>query len=76
MSIKDDKQFEKDFWKPFSVVSRKELKPDTKKISFTDWVLEQQEMLEEQILDQDVDELSIREEQAITDELLNRWGNR
>jgi len=47
-----------------------------KKMSFTDWVLEQQEMLEEQILDQDVDELSIREEQAITDELLNKWSNK
>ena len=47
-----------------------------KKMSFTDWVLEQQEMLEEQILDQDVDELSIHEEQAITDELLNKWSNK
>ena len=46
------------------------------KMSFTDWVLEQQEMLEEQILDQDVDELSIHEEQAITDELLNKWSNK
>ena len=47
-----------------------------KKMSFTDWVLEQQEMLEEQILDQDVDELSIHEEQAITDELLNKWSKK
>jgi len=46
------------------------------KMSFTDWVLEQQEMLQEQILDPDVDELSIREEQAITDELLNKWGSK
>jgi hypothetical protein len=46
------------------------------KMSFTDWVLEQQEMLQEQILDSDVDELSIREEQAITDELLNKWGSK
>ena len=45
-----------------------------KKMSFTDWVLEQQENEAEQILDPDVDELSIREEQAITDELLNKWG--
>ena len=45
-------------------------------MSFTDWVLEQQEMLQEQILDSDVDELSIREEQAITDELLNKWGSK
>jgi len=52
------------------------IKKYKKKMSFTDWVLEQQEMLEEQILDQDVDELSIHEEQAITDELLNKWSNK
>ena len=52
------------------------IKKYNKKMSFTDWVLEQQEMLEEQILDQDVDELSIHEEQAITDELLNKWSNK
>jgi hypothetical protein len=53
------------------------IKPDTKKtISFTDWVLEQQEMLDEQILDSDIDELSIQEEQAITNELLNKWGTK
>ena len=46
------------------------------KMSFTDWVLEQQEIFQEQILDPDVDELSIREEQAITDELLNKWGSK
>ncbi len=45
-------------------------------ISFTDWVLEQQENEAEQILDLDVDELSIHEEQAITDELLNKWSNK
>lgn len=57
MSIKDDKQFEKDFWKPFSVVSRKELKPDTKKTrqSFTDWVLEGQEDYENELLDSGFD---------------------
>ncbi len=32
------------------------------KMSFTDWVLEQQEMLQEQILDSDVDELTVHEE--------------
>ena len=47
-----------------------------KKMSFTDWVLEQQEMLQEQILDSDVDELTVHEEQAITDELLNKWGSK
>jgi hypothetical protein len=47
-----------------------------KKMSFTDWVLEQQENEAEQILDRDVDELSIREEQAITDELLNKWSKK
>ena len=53
------------------------IKSDTKKtISFTYWVLEQQEMLDEQILDSDVDELSIQEEQAITNELLNKWGTK
>ena len=46
------------------------------KMSFTDWVLEQQEMLQEQILDSDVDELTVHEEQAITDELLNKWGSK
>lgn len=46
------------------------------KMSFTDWVLEQQEMLQEQILDFDVDELTVHEEQAITDELLNKWGSK
>ena len=46
------------------------------KMSFTDWVLEQQEMLDEQILDSDIDELSIQEEQAITNELLNKWGTK
>ena len=53
------------------------IKSDTKKtISFTDWVLEQQEMLDEQILDLDIDELSIQEEQAITNDLLNKWGTK
>jgi|TARA_R100001510_G_C7492196_1_gene99498 hypothetical protein len=46
------------------------------KMSFTDWVLEQQEMLQEQILDSDVDELTVHEEQAITNELLNKWGSK
>ncbi len=46
------------------------------KMSFTDWVLEQQEIFQEQVLDPDVDELSIREEQAITDELLNKWSSK
>ena len=49
------------------------IKSDTKKtISFT----EQHEMLDEQILDSDIDELSIQEEQAITNELLNKWGTK
>ena len=52
------------------------IKKYKRKMSFTDWVLEQQENEAEQILDQDVDELSIREEQAITDELLNKWGKK
>ena len=43
-------------------------------MSFTDWVLEQQEIIDEQILDLDVDELPIDEQQAITDELLNKWS--
>ena len=46
------------------------------KMSFTGWVLEQQEMLQEQILDSDVDELTVHEEQAITNELLNKWGSK
>ena len=46
------------------------------KMSFTDWVLERQEMLQEQILDSDVDELTVHEEQAITNELLNKWGSK
>ena len=50
------------------------IKKYKKRMSFTDWVLEQQEILDEQILDQDVDELSIHEEQTITDELLKEWG--
>ena len=52
------------------------IKKYKKRMSFTDWVLEQQEILDEQILGQDVDELSIREEQAITDELLNKWSKK
>ena len=53
------------------------IKSDTKRtVSFTDWVLEQQEIQDEQILDSDVDELSILEEQAITSELLNKWGTK
>ena len=53
------------------------IKSDTKRtVSFTDWVLEHQEMLEQQILDSDIDELSIQEEQAITSELLNKWGTK
>ena len=50
------------------------IKKYNKKMSFTDWVLEQQEMIDEQILDSDVDELPIDEQQAITDELLNKWS--
>ena len=46
------------------------------KMSFTDWVLEQQEQEAEQFLDQDVDEMSVQEEQAITNELLNKWSNK
>ena len=50
-------------------------KSDTKKtINFTDWVIDQQEIQDEQILDSDIDELSIQEEQAITSELLKKWG--
>jgi len=53
------------------------IKSDTKRtMSFTDWVIDQQEMLDEQILDSDIDELSIQEEQAITNELLNKWGTK
>ena len=52
------------------------IKKYNKKMSFTDWVLEQQEMLQEQILDSDVDELTVHEEQAITNELLNKWGSK
>ena len=52
------------------------IKKYKKKMSFTDWVLEQQENEAEQFLGQDVDELSIREEQAITDELLNKWSKK
>ena len=52
------------------------IKMYNKKMSFTDWVLEQQENEAEQFLDRDVDELSIREEQAITDELLNKWSKK
>lgn len=52
------------------------IKKYKKKMSFTDWVLEQQENEAEQFLDRDVDELSIREEQAITDELLNKWSKK
>ena len=50
------------------------IKKYNKKMSFTDWVIEQQEMIDEQILDSDVDELPIDEQQAITDELLNKWS--
>ena len=53
------------------------IKSDTNRtVSFTDWVLEQQEIQDEQILDSDVDELSIQEEQAITSELLTKWGTK
>ena len=52
------------------------IKKYKRKMSFTDWVLEQQENEAEQFLDRDVDELSIREEQAITDELLNKWSKK
>ena len=50
------------------------IKKYKRKMSFTDWVLEQQEREAEQILDKEVDEMSIQEEQAITDELLNKWS--
>ena len=50
------------------------IKKYKRKMSFTDWVLEQQEREAEQFLDKDVDEMSIQEEQAITDELLNKWS--
>ena len=52
------------------------IKKYKRKMSFTDWVLEQQEQEAEQFLDKDVDEMSIQEEQAITDELLNKWSNK
>ena len=53
------------------------IKSDTKRtMNFTDWVLEQQEIQDEQILDSDIDELSIQEKQAITSELLNKWGTK
>ena len=52
------------------------IKKYKRKMSFTDWVLEQQEREAEQFLDKDVDEMSIQEEQAITDELLNKWSNK
>ena len=52
------------------------IKKYKKRMSFTDWVLEQQEQEAEQFLDQDVDEMSVQEEQAITNELLNKWSNK
>ena len=52
------------------------IKKYNKRMSFTDWVLEQQEQEAEQFLDQDVDEMSVQEEQAITDELLNKWSKK
>ena len=52
------------------------IKKYKRKMSFTDWVLEQQENEAEQFLDQDVDEMSVQEEQAITNELLNKWSNK
>ena len=52
------------------------IKKYKRKMSFTDWVLEQQEQEAEQFLDKDVDEMSIQEEQAITDELLNKWSKK
>ena len=52
------------------------IKKYKRKMSFTDWVLEQQEQEAEQFLDEDVDEMSIQEEQAITDELLNKWSKK
>ena len=50
------------------------IKKYKKRMSFTDCVLEQQEQEAELFLDKDVDEMSIQEEQAITDELLNKWS--
>ena len=52
------------------------IKKYKRKMSFTDWVLEQQEREAEQFLDKDVDEMSVQEEQAITDELLNKWSKK
>ena len=52
------------------------IKKYKRKMSFTDWVLEQQEQEAEQFLDKDVDEMSVQEEQAITDELLNKWSKK
>ena len=52
------------------------IKKYKRKMSFTDWVLEQQEQEAEQFLDEDVDEMSVQEEQAITDELLNKWSKK
>ena len=52
------------------------IKKYKKRMSFTDWVLEQQEQEAEQFLDKDVDEMSVQEEQAITDELLNKWSKK
>ena len=52
------------------------IKKYKRRMSFTDWVLEQQEQEAEQFLDKDVDEMSVQEEQAITDELLNKWSNK
>ena len=52
------------------------IKKYKKRMSFTDWVLEQQEQEAEQFLDEDVDEMSVQEEQAITDELLNKWSKK
>ena len=50
------------------------IKKYKKRMSFTDWVLEQQEQEAEQFLDKDVDEMSIQVEQAITDALLYKWS--
>ena len=52
------------------------IKKYKRKMSFTDWVLVQQEQEAEQFLDKDVDEMSVQEEQAITDELLNKWSKK
>ena len=52
------------------------IKKYKRKMSFTDWVFEQQEQEAEQFLDKDVDEMSVQEEQAITDELLNKWSKK